>query len=488
MQTGTTNTELILNRALAIIIIAGIGLRLAAYIDNRCLWTDEVAVALNIAEKNFAQLAQPLNYKQYAPPVFLWMAKASSLLFGMGEQAFRLFPLLTGITALFMFNKVLRQHMSVKTAWYPLLIFATGIFFIRYSTELKQYMPDALVTLVLIWLAKRTDINKVAANKFSAIWITAGSIAIWTSMPSVFVLAGVGFYYAAISIRQKTYRLLPMLAIIATIWTGQFALYYFSILSTQINSDYLVGYHSRFFLDFPYKSTDATRDIDIINTILKNAMDGQYHLFTVNKTLVFIGVVIILTKRTTDSLLLITPVLLMLLAAILKQYSLIPRLTLFIMPLLLLYAGVALEQAMRNKLTAIVTTTALLVLFALNKPFVVLAQPIREEQITEALDYITEKGIKSEQLYVYTGAIESFRYYTTIHPSKNKWQDIREAHMLMEGNNTDSIARHLPAKAALLYTIPFDNFHTQRIFEQYAVASEKMQSTGCTVILFSKKG
>src|ERR1700748_715444 len=85
------------------IIIVGVVLRLIYYFQNRCLFIDEANIARNIYERSLEGLAKPLNYEQYAPPLFLWIIKISTLLFGCSEFAFRLFPLLCGIASLFLF-------------------------------------------------------------------------------------------------------------------------------------------------------------------------------------------------------------------------------------------------------------------------------------------------------------------------------------------------------------------------------------------------
>jgi len=472
------------------IIMLGIVLRLVVYIDNRCLWTDEVAIALNIAEKNFVSLAQPLDYKQYAPPVFMWLVKVFALLFGYGEKALRLYPFLSGIAALIMFSKVLRQHISAKAGWYPLLIFATGVFFLRYSTELKQYMPDALISLVLIWLAKYLDIIQTKPGRFAFIWLLTGSIALWGSMPSVFVLAGVGCHYGISCLQHRNNKLLLNLALIAIVWAGQFLIYYYSILNNQIHSSYLASYHQQYFLSIPNSGDELSKNHDIIQAILQNAMGGQSYVFIANKILMLLGIMVLIIKRRVDALLLLLPVLLMLFAALIKQYSLIPRLTLFSMPLLLLLIGIGLQQLIRYKFVGIITSIVLLIFAVLNNPLHVIKHPLQQEQMTDALDYIKKQKIKSAQLYVYTGAIESYRYYTQVHPDKNRWQSIQNARMINQDVSIEALhamAAEQPGTSALLYTIPFDSYFTKSVFEEYSSVRGKYETTGCTVFIFEKK-
>ena len=98
------------------LLVAGIGLRIYIYLQNRNLIIDEANIACNIYERGFMALLQPLDYYQYAPPSFLWITKLSSLLFGMDEMELRLYPLLCGIADLLLFYKILRQLMPLFVA------------------------------------------------------------------------------------------------------------------------------------------------------------------------------------------------------------------------------------------------------------------------------------------------------------------------------------------------------------------------------------
>lgn len=461
----------------------GIVLRIVAYADNRCLWTDEVSLALNIAELNFQELAQPLGYQQYAPPVFMWLVKTSSMVFGMGEQALRLYPLVTGILSLFFTASLLRKYVSATAAWYPLMLLATGMFYIKYSTELKQYMPDAFIAVALIWLAHKMDIAKTSRNRFGIIWVVTGSIVIWSSMPSVFVLAGVGCYYGLYCLQQRNYKSLTLLSSIIAIWLLQFSYYYHTILSHQIGSDFLLSYHNRYFLAVD----NWAKNKIILTDILQDTYGESPVILSSNIILLIIGILTVLIKPKRAYLLITLPIVLMLTAGLLQQYSLIPRLTLFAMPMLLIIAGIGLQQLLPKLLVIRIPIIVMMILAIIfNKPIQILHSPIKEEQITEALDYLVSEQITSEELYVYSGAVNSFRYYTTLHPKKSKWQQLRNAKFIQENTNIETTAASQQDTIALLYTIPFDSYYTRSVFEKHSNLVKTFQATGCSVFIFNK--
>jgi 4-amino-4-deoxy-L-arabinose transferase-like glycosyltransferase len=236
-----------------IIIGIGILLRITVYLQNRSLIIDEANVARNLFERDFAGLTLPLSYEQYAPPVFLWLLKLSVTLLGYSEYALKLYPLLCGIATLILLYKVLQHYTNNKSIWYVLALVATGWIYLRYSTEVKQYMPDAALMLSLVLLALKLDISRVPPSRFLLYWALAGSIAIWLSMPVVFLLAAIGLYYLLLTVKQKQYNKLGILAGIAAVWAVQFVFYYITILQPQIHSSHLQNGHSLYFL-IPFPS------------------------------------------------------------------------------------------------------------------------------------------------------------------------------------------------------------------------------------------
>lgn len=459
------NKDKYLHWLVVVIIIVGIALRLVYYFQNRCLFIDEANIARNIYERSFIGLTKPLNYEQYAPPLFLWIIKISTLLFGYSEFAFRLFPLLCGIVSLFLFNNVLKRFTAIDALWYPLIIVATGFIYINYSTELKQYIVDVVVIQLLILLALKTDIINGKNAAFFWKWAIAGSVAVWLSMPSVFMLAGVGAYYCYGALNSKRYAKFFLLISVCLIWLLQFALYYYLILKPQISSSYLQNWHKEFFLNFlPVNKATWNDNVNALDKLIeatggKWALSVVFHLLTLA-----IGAVYLLLKQRGKFLLISIPVFALLLAAALHQYALTPRLVLFIMPVILLFVGVGLHQLFRinDVLSAVLVVIAAICIFNFGA-FSLFYKRVGNEEISQNLDFLLSKNINSGHLAVNNLAVPAFIYYTAIHPAKDKWKNLKEAAFLNWNSNYDSLSTAHKQRWALLYSwMPDDELNAQQ--------------------------
>lgn len=477
-----------------LILILGIVIRIVVYLQNRNLFIDEANVARNIYERGFKGLALPLSYEQYAPPVFLWLIKISALLFGYSEYALRLYPLIAGIASMVVFYAIAKRLTSFNSLWYPLFLLATTYIFIRYSSELKQYMSDVLVVLSLLLMALKTDIERIKGVKFAIIWFLAGTIAIWACMPSVFMLAGVGIYYFINCVKAKEYKKGWLIVLVAILWIAQFLFYYITILRPQAESSYLQNFHNDYFLFLlPNGKAQLMHNWYVFKELLEEAGGYQFIGWLFNLILLVYGSVLLLRKHLSIGLLLVVPLIATLLAAALRQYSLIPRVALFVMPIMLLLIGYGLEQALRIRIVIVqIVVVILAVITAKNHSMIkMLYQPYKNEQMTDELSFLKQHNISGKDVYVHNGARPAFIYYTQIHPDKQKWQQFNGAHLLMWDANYDSIAQHVTDTTAFIYTalgwddvVGYKNTLNKYLKE---IAQAENQDIRCYAYIYVKK-
>lgn len=456
-------------RALMLFIIAiGVLLRLAMYFHNRNLIIDEANIVRNLSERGFGGLAKELSYEQYAPPVFLWIEKLASILLGYGEKAMRLYALLCGLGTLFLFPAIARKFMSREVLWLPLAYLAGGFIFIKYSAEVKQYMPDTFIALLLIWLALRWDVRTLPRGRFILQWILAGSIAIWSSMPSVFILTGVGCYYAVIALREKRYRDILPLGIIGATWIIQFAVYYITLLKEQINSKYLQNYHQDYFLfATPENKGEWLHNWQRIEDILGNVGGWSGVAVVTNLIFLLIGAVYILWKRSAEAMLIALPVGLVLIAAALNQFSLIDRVVLFMLPLWLVLIGIGFETLWKTRLPV----KALLIVVGGYNAWAYTAlhlvrHPYEFHEITKGLDWMHARGAHGSQLYVHDANTPTYIYYTELHPQKARYASLLGARRLIWSDDYAEVTKGVKDTAYFLYTGGFPDSEKEKRTKQ----------------------
>lgn len=444
-----------LQRISWLLIVTGIIYRVILWWQNRGLFIDEANLARNIYERNFFGLAKPLTYEQFAPPVFLWITKVNTIFFGFDERVLRLFPLFAGIASLFLFFKIAKEFISFKSLWYPLALFATGALYLRYSTEFKQYMPDALVSLLLLYTAIKLDVLKSSGVRFSLIWIALGSVAIWTSMPSIFILTAVGLYYFIQLILSDQKKKIATLVIIGISWLLQFGFYFFIILKDQMNSSYLQNFHQWYFLDAFPKSFEQFKSHNyLVLKGLTEVIGGKIATSVIiNIIFTLLGWIYIVKTKNIKGILLIIPGILVLIASAMKSYSITERLMIFCIPCWLIIIGIGFEFILkaRSRFVKIVfVVLAIIGVLKFNKISYLTTRPLRLESMNKCLDYLVENKIDSDDLYVHNLASGGYVYYTEIHPKKDRWKSLRNAHQLTWQTNLKELFESTKVRSALL--------------------------------------
>ena len=414
------------------LILIGITFRLILFFQNRNLIIDEANIVRNIYERDFIGLLKPLSYQQYAPPLFLWIEELWSLLLGYSEQAMRLTALLCGVSALFVYRKVLLKILPLYSSLLPLGLFCFAPIVVKYATEVKQYIPDAFVAISLVYMALVLPQWSTTRLRFVALWILVGSIAIWASQPSVFILASVGLYYFAQCLIHKKWTYIPALLLIGTIWLSQFFIYYWFILRQQINSDYLQNYHQNYFLFLlPQSSAEWQHNGLRLVEVINNSVGYYLVPFYLGTILILVGFFSLLRKSMSLCLLLVGPIALTLLAAALHQFSLIERVCIFILPFMMILAGFGLDYFIQlgNKVVTIGSTMAALLILSLHNFGSLFYRQYQFQELTRGLDYLLQQKASGAELYVDCASRDTYIYYTQIHPQKDKYAALHDAYL-----------------------------------------------------------
>jgi 4-amino-4-deoxy-L-arabinose transferase-like glycosyltransferase len=406
-----------------LIIGAGIALRLWSYYDGRTLFLDEANLALNIAELSYASFFSPIGYEQYAPPLYLCLVKLSTQALGMNEWALRLPSAIAGMLSLWLFWRILLKYIPTPLIrLYPLLLFACAPIFVRYSTELKQYSVDVCLSLALILLAGNWPV-KYWNRKHYVYWAIIGIISVWLSMPIVFVLAGLGVYYAWQFYQARTFGRLKGLSLVIICWLISFALLYFNVLQPSLSEAHLLQHHQgHFFLARPLLA-DTYVQAGLILRGLFAPIVGYTALALIIGGILFVAGVFHLWKKDKALLLLLgLPVLLCFGASSFEQFSLMPRVSLFLLPLLLLLIGHGahfLHSFINGRWSWLYLIALLLASEPIVKNVLQIGTDTEYEDIKTAIQWI--KG-REGTCYVHHEAIPAYRFYSEYYDQQEAYQ------------------------------------------------------------------
>ena len=195
----------------------GIAVRVVDFLNCRSLGLDEARLAVNLASRSFLGLLTPLDLDQTAPPLFLWGERVMLLLFGFGDCVLRFLPFAAGTTAAVLIYPFARRFLDESEATLAGLI---GIFcplLITYSNALKQYSVELLAALILLLLLEHA-LRTAQGPRVALNVLAAGAVAPWISLSSVFVLVTAGLILVARAFHRQAGT--ARLAVAATVVWG----------------------------------------------------------------------------------------------------------------------------------------------------------------------------------------------------------------------------------------------------------------------------
>ena len=185
--------------------IVGIAARCVRYFLMFPLWEDESFIAVNIFNRSYMELLQPLDYHQVAPVLYFWLGKACSQIFGFNELSLRLPAFVTSIASMFLFWHLCKRMLSGSARVFALAFFAVSYPNLRYSAEFKTYGTDMFVSLVLIVLAVEW-LRQPENRKWLIYMILWSPIAIGMSFPAIFTASGLSLLMLIVIMKEKRGR------------------------------------------------------------------------------------------------------------------------------------------------------------------------------------------------------------------------------------------------------------------------------------------
>lgn len=403
-----------------IIIISGIVNRLIQYIYNRSLWADEAVLALNIVNRSYLELTQPLDYDQVAPIGFLWVEKFLVNFLGDNEYSLRLFPLVAGIVSLFIFAIIARRYLDNLGSVIAILLFSTISSLVYYSTEVKQYSTDILITLLLCYLLAPYKRKKFTTSQ-TIIKSILVAICLWFSHPAIFILVAMGLVELVTTISDKDPKYLKERIIIYASGLSSFCLFYFGFLNQASNNQTLFNSWED---AFPNHPLNIIWYLDALGKFFYKPLGFEYYQFSgweINLDVIAIALFLLgcfsyLHRNKIILYTLLFPLLSTLAAAGLNLYPFRNRVVLFLAPFFIIAIAEGASWIFTRKLHRLIAIfLACIITITIAAPAlessITFFQPKQKEEIKEVLNYIQQKQQPQDILYIYQRGIYQFLYY-----------------------------------------------------------------------------
>jgi hypothetical protein len=401
---------------------------LAQYAVNRSLWLDEGLLVSNFLDRGWAGLLEPFHRGQTSPLGYLALVKGAAELFGRWELVLRLPSLLAGLATLAILPRVARRYVSKPAFPFAVALVALAPFLVYYSSEIKQYVFDALVSLVVLWLAHDLA-RRPRDGRLAAAFLAVGAVAVWFSQPAIFMLAGAGVVLAVRALLRRDRRSILLLAGLAAGWLASFAGAY-RVSSRQVEDPfYMQAFWRAGFLPLaPHTARDWAWLPRMLARMFREPMgimgkdDSPLSLLAAAGALVAFaaGCAWMARRRRLRLALLLAPVVAALGASALRAYPFGSeylsggRVLVFLIPSLafVMAEGIAaLPRLLPGPAGRSAMAAAALLAFLPAGAYAALSVPHLRAEVKPLLAYVGEQRRPGDVMYVYYNGQAVFEYY-----------------------------------------------------------------------------
>ena len=379
-------------------------------------------LALNVVNRGFGDLFMPLDYDQGTPIGFVLVEKIFNLMFGRNEFSLRLFPFLIGLVSLWMFTLLLKQFSQGAGLWVGLTLFAFNPRLIYYSSEVKQYIVDVAVTILLLLIA--IPLFQQPSRKRLAMLVLTGFLALWFSHPSLFVLAGIGLSLSLFYFQKRDYKNLGLTVGMGMLWLMNVGFLFSLTLNDLRQNSTMREYWQGAFVPMPPWS-----DLNWYFSAFQMNMESQYGI-AYAAGLVFIlmmaGWVTLLIQKREAAVTISGIVFFTLVASSLGLYPLFERMGLFLVPIGILMIAKSTEiPVQRLRVYPSLSALVLLVVSGfvfygpVTRSLEQFITPKYFEHLRPTVGFLAESWKAGDTLFVSYGAVPAFEFYAPMYELEN---------------------------------------------------------------------
>jgi hypothetical protein len=400
------------------LLVVAVAVRVATWWFRPAFWGDESALAMNISPRSFSEIGRPYVFWQICPWLFLVTAKALTLVFGDGERALRLLPLLGGIAVPPLAYVAAKEIAGGRAGLFAVALTAISPRLVYYSGELKPYSTDATVAAAAIALTAAI-LRRPEARWLPAGLVVLGAFGVWLSLPAIFVLAGCG---AAVLLAElfgrRRPRVLALFAIGAALWCGGFFVHLTELIAkgSIAESSGVATAWSDGFMPFPPATLAELRWLP--GKLFWSFHDpGGFHRATrhVAGVVFAFGAWILWRKSRPMFAACLAPLAILIVASALGRYPLLGRLIVFLVPVSMVVLAIALDALAARSMTAVLVAFLALHVFPASDALE-LVRPPPKPDLADFAKRISVEPRPADGLYIDDTTKFAYLYYDWRYP------------------------------------------------------------------------
>ncbi len=383
-----------------------------------------------------------LYYEQKAPIGFLWLVKASVVMFGQKEMALRLIPLVAGGASLFVFIPVARYFLKPLGALLAMALLAFSPVLVYHSVEIKQYSMEMLASVLCLYLYIRYQGR--FDYKSLLLWGVGGAIILWFSYSAIFFLAGIAMAVSLHYLLKRNWQALILSIIPFTLWLLSFGLSFYLFISTQADAQWLIEWF-RLRGGFPPLDPSVT---DVFGWIIQslysfldyplNVLWSHYKIESLQSPLLkfilkmaapviifwVLGALLYYRGSRMHFMVLFFPLALTLLAAMLGKYPFYDRLLVFLAPVAILMIAKGCQRITRYLPAKVGRWRYVLPAILLFWPVFLSARQVvdtdlfaggKKSYYREAMLYLNEHLQEGDVVLLYWNTEHLYQYYNEVY-------------------------------------------------------------------------
>lgn len=481
-----------------LLIVVAVALRSRQFLFNRSLWGDEAMLALNIVNRDFAEIFKPLMFHQSAPLGFLFVEKLFVTIFGNHDYVLRLYPFLAGLATVFIMAWLAKRLFPGWAALAALGLFVFSWQSVYYASEVKQYGSDVLFFLLLLVAAQRCSAAAVPRRNW--MWLLGtGTLALWMSHPSLFSIATIVLVLGIVNLRAKNGRHLLFLLAASLIWAINFICIYVLSLRYSADSKMLHDYWLKAFMPLPPWNDWGwfTRSAGMILEKLLNVP------FIPGVVIVTIGIFAMFHLNKKAAALWLLPMLAALTASALGKYPFWTRFLLFSLPALSFFAAAGI-RALHRIVTRLLpkagyAVSASILLLMLWQPVAFGANkflhPENKNDIKSVMAFLRDNRRSRDTVYVHYASKRPFLFYADTYGlvGKKVWLGTRAKESPAPlFKNIDRLAGRPRVWFIFANRYLSDRYNHEKTMLKYldrrGVQRKKFRATGASLYLYDLSG